>query len=104
MIRAKALTKAARDQDCTLMLDNVCNGDPATTVFAHFNDGFQGMGIKANDTSGCFACSSCHDVIDGRVGNTFEPGYLAEQKLQAILKTLHIWDGLGVLYVKGRAA
>ena len=104
MIRSKKLRNSARDQDCTLMLDEICNGDSGTTVFAHFNDGYQGMGLKANDTSGCFACSSCHDVIDGRIKHSFEPGYLSERKFLANQATLHIWDGMGMLVVKGRAA
>lgn len=62
------IRRAARDQDCTLQLLGVCNGDPATVVLCHSNslaDG-KGMGLKAPDTAACFGCSSCHDVLDGR--------------------------------------
>jgi hypothetical protein len=45
-------------------IPGVCNGDPATTVLAHLNGG--GMGMKRPDTSGAWACSGCHDAVDGR--------------------------------------
>ena len=60
--------RAARGQDCTLMLLGVCNRDPATTVLCHSNrlaDG-KGIGLKAPDSKACFGCSNCHDVLDGR--------------------------------------
>lgn len=62
------IRRAARGQDCTLQILGVCNGDPATTVLCHSNqlaDG-KGMGLKAPDSAAVFACSSCHDVLDGR--------------------------------------
>ena len=62
------IRKAARDQDCTIVLPGVCNRDPATTCLCHSNelaDG-KGMGLKAPDTAAAFGCSACHDVLDGR--------------------------------------
>jgi hypothetical protein len=62
------IRRAARNQECTLQILGVCNGDTATTVLCHSNqlaDG-KGMGLKAPDTEACFGCSSCHDVLDGR--------------------------------------
>jgi len=67
MIRSKKITNAARDQDCTLNILGVCNFDPATVVFCHFPDESHGMAQKADDVSGGFCCSACHDAIDGRV-------------------------------------
>ena len=58
---------SARGQDCTLGIAGVCNGNPETTVWAHSNqlkDG-KGMGIKARDEEGCYACSGCHAWLDG---------------------------------------
>jgi hypothetical protein len=63
------IRRAARNQDCQLQILGICNGDPATTVLCHSNqlvDG-KGMGLKAPDHAACFGCSSCHDVLDGRV-------------------------------------
>jgi len=42
----------------------VCNRDERTTVLAHMNGG--GMGLKHNDMFGAYACSACHDAVDGR--------------------------------------
>lgn len=62
------IRKAARGEDCTIVLPGVCNHNPDTTVLCHSNrlaDG-KGMGLKAPDTAAAFGCSACHDVIDAR--------------------------------------
>jgi hypothetical protein len=66
--RMTPIRKAARGQDCQMMIPFICNRDPETTVLAHSNslaDG-KGMGLKAPDTAAAFSCSACHDVLDGR--------------------------------------
>jgi hypothetical protein len=66
--RMTPIRRAARDQDCTLLIPGVRYHDPATTVLCHSNflaDG-KGMGLKAPDTAAAFGCSACHDVLDGR--------------------------------------
>lgn len=61
------LRKAARGRQCMVRLPGVCNGDPSTTVLAHIRrGGVAGMGMKPPDLVGVWACSACHDVIDGR--------------------------------------
>jgi hypothetical protein len=67
-LKMTPIRKAARDQDCTVVLPRVCNRDSATTCLCHSNelvDG-KGMGLKAPDTAAAFGCSACHDVLDGR--------------------------------------
>ena len=60
------LRQNARGKMCTLRL-SCCNGNPETTVLAHYRRfGWGGMGLKPHDILGCFACSACHDAIDGR--------------------------------------
>lgn len=76
--RMTPIRKSARGQDCTMRIPGVCNCDTDTTVLAHSNflaDG-KGMGLKAPDTAACYACSSCHDVLDGR--RVRPPGITAE--------------------------
>lgn len=68
-MKSKKIRDSARGEDCTLRIYPYCNFNPETTVFAHINDDRKGMGIKSNDTSGVYACSSCHDIIDGRVNH-----------------------------------
>ncbi len=61
------LRKLAQGKQCMVRLPS-CNGDPATTVLAHYRlAGYAGMGIKGDDFAfGAWACSSCHDLVDGR--------------------------------------
>lgn len=61
-----AIRNAAKGEQCTLNIAGVCNYNPETVVFCHFPSETHGMGLKSDDLSGGFGCSSCHDVIDGR--------------------------------------
>lgn len=61
-----AITESARGEQCTLKLPGVCCYDPETTVWAHSNrykDG-KGLGRKAVDEAGAYACHLCHMVYD----------------------------------------
>ena len=59
------LRKLARGKDCQVRLPGICCGDPATTVLAHVRlPGLSGIGIKAPDLLGCYACHSCHAYCD----------------------------------------
>ena len=58
------LRKSARGRECTIRIPGVCNFNPETTVLAHLNNG--GMGQKAPDMHGAFACVKCHDIVDYR--------------------------------------
>ena len=65
-IRIKKIRDSARMQDCTIE-SPYCNHNPETVVFAHYGEpGEKGMALKPDDTSGAYACSSCHDCLDGR--------------------------------------
>ena len=81
------LRKLARNQKCMVRLPGVCNFDETTTVLAHIRrGGVAGMGQKPPDLCGVWACSSCHDVIDGRVRG---PGGDCEAEvLAALCRTL----------------
>ena len=63
-----SLRKLARDKPCQIRLPG-CNGNPQTTVLAHYAlSGYTGMGMKPDDFAfGAWACSACHDLVDGRV-------------------------------------
>ena len=64
----KSLRTLAQGQPCFLRLPMVCNGTPESTVLAHIRRGnVAGMGQKPPDLCGVWACSSCHDAMDGRV-------------------------------------
>jgi len=66
-MRNKKITKSSQGAACTLNIAGICNYNPETTVYCHLPDGNGGMGMKSTDLSGCDGCSSCHDVLDGRV-------------------------------------
>jgi len=59
------LRKYARGQACKIRIPNVCNHNPETTVLAHIRlQGISGMGMKAPDLLGAWACSACHAYVD----------------------------------------
>jgi hypothetical protein len=62
-----SLRKEARGRGCTVRISGVCNFNSETTVLAHIRvAGVSGMGLKSPDLLGAWACSACHDEIDGR--------------------------------------
>ena len=61
------LRKEAKGRECQVRIVGVCNGNPETVVLAHYRmGGLNGMGMKPDDIFGAWACSACHDAVDGR--------------------------------------
>lgn len=62
------ITESARGQECAVRIPGVCNGNPETVVWAHANGSAagKGIGMKAPDLLGAYACSACHDEVDRR--------------------------------------
>ena len=91
---------AAKGQPCTLRLE-CCNDDPATTVLAHIRlFGWAGMAQKPPDFLGVFACSACHDALDGRA----DAGLWGfEDVLRALGETLIRQHAAGNLTMKGQS-
>lgn len=82
-----------------MQIAGVCNYDPSTTVLAHLPDESHGTGLKAHDISSCYACSACHDRIDGRSGVMDE----AEKEWymrRAMVRTLVSLINLGILVIR----
>lgn len=95
------ITKSAKLQNCTVRLP-CCNHNPETTVLAHINGVRFGHGIGVKTKFGAYACSACHDVIDGRVKS---PEYwtAADVKLahyQGVLETLLIMHNEGLVRIE----
>ena len=62
-----SLRKEAKGRGCMVRLPNICNFNSETVVLAHVRiAGVSGMGLKAPDLLGAWACSACHDAIDRR--------------------------------------
>lgn len=65
--KTTAIRESARNQECTLRFEGICNRNPETTVWCHSNrlaDG-KGIGLKAPDVEGCYGCYDCHAWLDG---------------------------------------
>lgn len=82
------ITRHARMQPCTLRLQG-CNGDPSTTVFAHAPSVNRG-GMRDEDWWGCFACSECHDRLDGRTPHSIPQEVVLDRLNKAIHETQRI--------------
>ncbi len=82
------ITESAKGEECTLRIPGVCNFNTETTVFAHRGGG--GMGMKHKDLFGAYCCSSCHDVIDGKVKSYYTREQLLIFQYEAIFETQEI--------------
>jgi hypothetical protein len=72
-------------------LPGVCNHDSETTVLAHVRLArVSGMGMKADDLLGAWACSSCHDAIDRRGHLDLERDYVRLAHLEAMVRTIAV--------------
>jgi hypothetical protein len=93
------LTKAARGRECQVRVPGVCNGNPETTVLAHFRlSGTRcGVGLKPNDLQGAWACSACHDAVDGRAKTGFNSEELRVMHLEGMVRTIDILVGERVI-------
>ena len=98
--RSKALRDSARGQCCALQIPGICNGNPETTVLCHLPSITHGMGYKSDDFWAVFGCSSCHDVIDGRIPYDWRPGELNKILFYALHRTISIWIGGCLLLVE----
>ena len=62
-----SLRKEAKGRGCMVRLPGICNFNSETVVLAHIRlAGISGMGMKSPDLIGAWACSACHDELDGR--------------------------------------
>lgn len=68
MYRNPQLLQLAKGAPCLVAIPGICNRNSETVVAAHSNslEHGKGVGLKAHDCFIAFACSDCHDAIDGR--------------------------------------
>ena len=92
------ITDYARGKPCTIRLP-VCNGNPETSVWAHINSirWGAGRGIKGPDICGAIACSSCHDIIDGRVYTTIARDNIKLSALEGHMESIAMLDRDGII-------
>ena len=83
------LRKAARGRGCMIRLPGICNHNSETTVLAHVRlAGVSGMGIKADDLLGAWACSACHDAIDRRSHTDLDRDAVRLAHLEGMVRTI----------------
>jgi hypothetical protein len=83
------LRKQAKGRDCTVRLPSICNHNSETVVLAHIRMlGISGMGLKADDLLGAWACSACHDAIDRRAHTDLERDYVRLAHLEGMVRTI----------------
>ena len=97
-VRSNKIRKSARGQECTVRIQGVCNFNPETTVLAHVGKD-RGMSLKCDDSFAVYACSDCHDWIDGR-GMVMDEGTRAVYLLAALERTQSLLIEQGLLEVK----
>lgn len=81
------LRKHARNKPCQVRLPGICSCDATETVLAHVRlAGVTGVGMKAPDVLGAWACSRCHEVTerckdDDAVQRAFLEGVIRTQNM-----------------------
>ena len=89
---------AARGQECQVRIPGICNFNRETTVLAHYRlSGLCGTGIKPLDLIGAWACSDCHDVLDGRRSLNWNKDELRLMHLEGMCRTIAALHKRGLL-------
>ena len=97
--KTSKIRKSARGEECQIRIPGVCNFDNATTVLAHINGG--GMGYKRSDNESAYTCSSCHDVVDGRVVSEYPYLQIIVWFYEGVMRTQKILIEKGLMTVEG---
>lgn len=93
------LRKQARGRECQVRIPGICNGNPETSVLAHYRlAGTCGAGCKPDDAQAAIACNYCHDVIDGRTKTKeYSRDELRLMHAEGVLRTQQIWREEGLV-------
>ena len=92
------LRKEAKGRGCMVRIPGVCDHNSETVVLAHVRlTGVSGMGMKAPDILGAWACSSCHDAVDRRNHTDLERDYVRLMHLEGMARTLAQLEKEGLL-------
>ncbi len=98
-IRSKKIRESAQGEQCTLRIPGICNHNNETVVLCHVNSSSKGIANKSHDIHGVYACSSCHDCMDGRIGQDMKL-YKQEEILRALLETQNRMIQKGLINVE----
>lgn len=68
--RGNRIKASARGKECQVRYVGICMRDPACTIWSHarwgaqLGEGGKGMGTKADDLAGAYACTACDAAFD----------------------------------------
>ena len=99
-IKSKKIRQSAKGEDCAIRIPGICNHDNQTTVLAHVNSRFSGISTKSNDIHGVYACSKCHDWMDGRIKSGHSQSHRERDILRALIETQMKLIQKGLIEVK----
>jgi len=86
-VKTSKIRKSARGKMCALQIHPYCNNNTETTVLAHLPSMAKGMSIKSPDHIAVYSCSTCHDVIDGRMKTNLSKEELLRCQLRGLERT-----------------
>ena len=80
--------KSAKGQPCMVRIPGVCNGNPETTVLAHYRlAGYCGTGLKPDDDMAAWACFECHQAVDRRAHRDLEYDFVRLAHAEGVMRT-----------------
>ena len=93
------IRQSARDEECQIRIPGICTHDNSQTIWAHANGlaAGKGVGLKAIDECGAYACFACHNAYDRRVPT---PKGLTRQDVESAFADGH-FRSLVILKEKG---
>ncbi len=92
-MKKSKLRQEAKGKPCQIRIPRVCNGNSETVVLAHINERRLlgvGAGMKPHDLFGAWACSACHDAVDGRTSGEYVWRELDKFLADAVFRTQNI--------------
>lgn len=96
-----ALTKSARDRECTIRVPDHCLRTTETVVACHVRmSGISGYGIKAPDLFIAFGCFACHQIVDGQRNSEFSADERRLMLLEGMVRTQAILLSEGLILIK----
>jgi hypothetical protein len=93
------IRESANGKECQIRIPGVCNFNPETTVLAHLNR--VGWG-KCSDIHAAYACSDCHDAVDGRQYSEYSQMELEMMFYEGMVRTQEILLNDGLIQTKGK--
>ena len=94
------IRKSARGEECQIQIYPYCNGNPETTVLCHAPSDSKGWGIKSPDWWAAYGCSTCHDIVDGRMNvNDIDSEEIQRCHIRGVFRTQKILIEKGLISV-----